>query len=100
MLDIETEIANEITLRLSRCNRSKKWLAHEIGMDYGKVNRILSDTSPQQLSLSTADHMLRLLGSDLRTVIVAPTIKELRYKLLETFDGYSRQGILQGNSFE
>lgn len=74
---IETEIANEITMRLLKRNRSKKWLAYELNMDYGKVKRILSDSNCQQLSLSVADQMLMLLGSNLREVISRPIIKSL-----------------------
>lgn len=74
---IEIEIVNEIRLRLLEHRRSKKWLAHALDMDYGKVKRILSETSSQELSLSTADKMLVILGTDLRGAISSSIIKIL-----------------------
>jgi hypothetical protein len=85
---IEKSVVIAICSLLVSQRRSRRWLADELGMDYGSVKRLLRCNSRQALTISTAERMLNLLGSDLRTVIVAPVIKELRDKLLETFDGY------------
>lgn len=66
---IEKQIVQEINRLLRRERRSKKWLACELGMDYGKVKRVLNPTARQQLSLTVADKILRLLGSSLTDVI-------------------------------
>jgi hypothetical protein len=88
---IEIEIAHEISLRLSRRNRSKKWLAHELNMDYGKVKRILSEANDQQLSLYVADKMLMLLGSSLREVISRPVIQSLKSDIEYNLKKYDYQ---------
>ncbi|VXD05988.1 conserved hypothetical protein [Enterobacterales bacterium 8AC] len=86
--DIEIEIVNEIKLRLSKQRRNKKWLAYMLGIDYGKVKRILSNSSSQQLSLSIADQMLVLLGSNLREVVSVPVIRTLRKEIEESLSKY------------
>jgi len=86
---IEIEIVNEIRLRLLERKRSKKWLAHMLDMDYGKVKRILSDTSTQQLSLSVADEMLTLLDSNLRETISISVIKSLHQEIELSFEKYN-----------
>lgn len=86
---IEIEIVNEIRLRLLERKRSKKWLAHMLDMDYGKVKRILSDTSTQQLSLSVADEMLTLLDSNLREIIYIPVIQTLKKDINNSLDKYT-----------
>lgn len=85
---IEILIANEIKLKLLKHKRSKKWLANSLGMDYGKVKRVLSETSNQQLSLSVADNMLFLLGSNLREVMSSQVIKLLRKDIESDIDKY------------
>jgi len=68
--EIEKEIISVIRIKLINKRRSKKWLAFHLRMDYGKVKRVLSEKHQQQLSLSAADNMLRLLDSSLRDTIV------------------------------
>ncbi|AHG23000.1 hypothetical protein Z042_23245 [Chania multitudinisentens RB-25] len=74
---IEIIVVKEIKLRLQTCKLSKKWLACNLNMDYGKIKRILNEKHDQQLSLTVADHMLRLLGSNLQDIIALYAIDEL-----------------------
>jgi hypothetical protein len=78
---VEVNVVREITHRLQLRKLSKKWLAYNLDMDYGKVKRILNIEHEQQLSLTVADNMLRLLGSDLQSIITLYAINELPKKI-------------------
>ncbi len=65
-----------------------KWLAHMLDMEYGKVKRILSESCEQQLSLSIADRMLMLLGSNLREVIARHILDALSTEIQECINKY------------
>jgi hypothetical protein len=85
---IEKMVVIAICDILASQKRSKKWLANELSMDYGKVKRLLSLRSKQQLTISIAERMLRLLGSDLHTVIMSSLISEIRHKIIEVLNEY------------
>ncbi|PVZ84844.1 hypothetical protein C9426_22080 [Serratia sp. S1B] len=73
---IELDVANAIRRLLIEKGQTRRWLAEQIGMGYGPVKRILNDRDPQQLSLTTADLMLRVLGTNLQKTIARPVIKK------------------------
>jgi hypothetical protein len=75
---IEIKIAQEITNRLKNQDRTKYWLSNKLGMDYGKVKRVLSLKDNQQLSLSVAENMLSVLGSNLPDAMLRHVIRSIR----------------------
>lgn len=75
---IEKTIAQEITNRLKNQDRTKYWLSNKLGMDYGKVKRVLSLKDNQQLSLSVAENMLSVLGSNLHDAMFRQLIRSIR----------------------
>ncbi|WP_337264373.1 MULTISPECIES: hypothetical protein [unclassified Serratia (in: enterobacteria)] len=78
---IELKMVDEINRLLREQGRSKLWLADEIGLDYGKVKRVLSKTDSQQLSLTVANDMLSALGTNLADAITGGVISSLRHEL-------------------
>lgn len=88
---IEKKVSREITYRLQTRNLSKKWLARELDMDYGKIKRVLNERHEQQLSLTVADHMLTLLGSNLQDIVALYAIDELQKDDQKDFKKYKEK---------
>ncbi|MFZ1872210.1 MAG: hypothetical protein WAU54_05395 [Chania sp.] len=75
---LEVQIASEIKSRLRKQDRSKHWLATEVGLDYGKVKRVLNDRDSQQLSITVANSMLMALGTNLTDALLGEIIQAIR----------------------
>lgn len=71
------EILNVINEKLRLQKQTKKWLAAQIGSEYGRVKRQLSYSDMQPLTIDEADHMLMILGSSLTEVLTAKLISDL-----------------------
>lgn len=78
---IERKIAQEITNMLKNQDRTKYWLSNKLGMDYGKVKRVLNLKDNQQLSLSVAENMLSALGSNLEAAMLGHVIRSIREEI-------------------
>lgn len=75
---IENLMVQVITLRLKTQERTKHWLSAKVGIDYGKVKRVLNEKEAQQLSFSTADDMLAALGSSVKEAMLDHVVSDIR----------------------
>jgi transcriptional regulator with XRE-family HTH domain len=71
---IGQRIATELRAELARQNRSRRWLAEQIGQPHNTVNRwLMGESSP---GVDNVDAMCRALGFTVADLIVAVQVEQ------------------------